>query len=134
MREAPRAPSSSKLVRVLFMALGGLLVGIGVLGIFLPLLPTTVFFLMAAGCFGKSSPAAYRWLTTNRFFGSYLRNYKEHHGATLGSKVVSISTLWLGMGVTLYLTGFPLWLGAILLVIAVGVTVHLLMLKTLPRH
>ncbi len=57
---ALRAPSRHWLVRWLFVGLGSLLVGVGILGIFLPLLPSTIFFLMAAGCYGKSSPAAYR--------------------------------------------------------------------------
>jgi uncharacterized membrane protein YbaN (DUF454 family) len=76
LQQAP-APSSSRLTRLALRAAGGLLVGLGVLGIFLPLLPTTVFLLGAAACFGKSSPGAYNWLTTNRLFGRYLREYRE---------------------------------------------------------
>ncbi len=67
-------PNRHRLVRWFFIVVGSLLVGIGVLGIFLPLLPSTVFFLMAAGCYGKSSPSAYHWLTTNRFFGRHLKD------------------------------------------------------------
>jgi uncharacterized membrane protein YbaN (DUF454 family) len=119
--------------RVLLLAAGSLFVGIGVLGIFLPLLPTTVFFLIAAACYGKSSPGAYRWLTTNRWFGRYLREYREEHGATAATKVLSIASLWGGMGVSAWYLEPPVWVDGILVVIAVGVTAHLLMLRTIRR-
>ena len=115
-----RTPNRHRLLRWLFIGLGSLLVGIGVLGIFLPLLPSTVFFLMAAGCYGKSSPAAYTWLTTNRWFGRHLREYKEEKGATIGAKVMSIGSLWLGIGISEYLVD-NLWIRLALVVIALAV-------------
>ena len=75
-------------MRWLYIALGSLLVGIGVLGVFLPLLPHTIFFLLAAACYARGSERAHTWLMTNRFFGRYLRNYSEHRGATPGTKAV----------------------------------------------
>lgn len=111
---------------------GSLLVGIGVLGIFLPLLPSTVFFLMAAGCYGKSSPSAYHWLTTNRFFGRHLKDYKEEKGATLGAKVMSIGSLWIGIGMSEYLID-NLWIRLTLALVAVAVTAHLVRLRTIRR-
>lgn len=125
----PLARSAWK--RALYIALGSLLTGIGILGIFLPLLPSTVFFLMAAGCFGKSSPSAYRWLTTNRLFGEQLRHYKEHKGATIRSKVISVSTLWLGIATSAYFFHLPLWVDALLAAIAVAVSIHLVRLQTI---
>ncbi|MBK6563160.1 MAG: YbaN family protein [Dehalococcoidia bacterium] len=129
---ALRVPSRHRLVRWLFIGLGSLLVGVGVLGIFLPLLPSTVFFLMAAACYGKSSPSAYHWLTTNRWFGSHLRDYKEERGATVGAKVMSIGSLWLGIGVTEVLIDNT-WLRLTLLAVALGVSAHLMLLKTIRR-
>jgi uncharacterized membrane protein YbaN (DUF454 family) len=126
------APNRHRLVRWFFIALGSLLVGIGVLGIFLPLLPSTVFFLMAAGCYGKSSPGAYRWLTTNRFFGRHLKDYKEERGATLGAKAMSIGSLWIGIGLTEYFVD-QLWIRLALGLIAIAVTVHLVRLRTIRR-
>jgi uncharacterized protein len=125
-------PNRHRLVRWLLMGLGSVLVGIGVLGIFLPLLPSTVFFLMAAGCYGKSSPAAYTWLTTNRWFGKHLRNYKEESGATVGAKVMSIGSLWIGIGLSEYLID-NLWIRLVLAIVGLVVTAHLLRLKTLQR-
>ena len=127
-----RTPSTHRLIRWFFIALGSLLVGIGVLGIFLPLLPSTVFFLMAAGCYGKSSPGAYAWLTTNRWFGRHLKDYKEERGATVGAKVMSVGSLWLGIGVSEVLVDNP-WVRLALVVIALAVTAHLLRLRTIRR-
>jgi uncharacterized membrane protein YbaN (DUF454 family) len=125
-------PSEKRLVRWVFISLGSLLVGVGVLGIFLPLLPSTVFFLMALGCYGKSSPSAYRWMTTNRLFGRHLRDYTEEKGATIATKVTSIATLWLGIGASEYFID-NLWVRLALTGVALAVTSHLLLLKTIRR-
>jgi len=128
--KAPRV-AASRVARYSYIAAGSALVGIGIVGIFLPLLPTTIFFLLAAGCYSRSSPGAYRWLTTNRYFGSYLRNYQEHRGATVGAKLSSLVALWLGIGAADYLLALPLWVEILLLGIAVGVSIHLLRLRTI---
>jgi len=128
---ATLAAPAGRVMRVVLIAAGTVLVGVGVLGIFLPLLPTTVFFLLAAACYARSSPGAYRWLTTNRFFGRYIRHYREEHGATMGAKMFSIGSLWIGISASAFLFEPAYWVDAILLLIAVGVTVHLLTLRTI---
>lgn len=128
----PRGSAAHGLRRWVFVGLGSVLFGIGIMGIFLPLLPSTVFFLGAAGLYGKSSPGAYRWLTTNRWFGRHLRAYKEERGATVGTKVWSVVTLWAGIGVSEYFIDIP-WVQLLLIAIGVAVTVHLVTLRTI-RH
>ncbi len=123
--------AAHRLKRWLYLTGGTLLVGIAILGIFLPLLPTTPFLLLAAGCFGKSSPRAYRWLVTNRVFGAYLRNYHEHRRATLRSKVVSIASIWLGIAASAFIFGLPLWVDGVLVLVAACVTLHLVRLTTM---
>ena len=118
-------------MRALFIALGSLFVGIGVLGVFLPLLPHTIFFLLAAACYARGSERAHTWLMTNRLFGRYLRNYSERRGATLGTKIVTIAMLWAGLALSAYLVTPPLWVYAILAVIGAGVTAYLVRLRTL---
>lgn len=127
------AVGGNALARWAFRLAGALLVGLGVLGIFLPLLPTTIFLLGAAACFGRSSPGAYRWLTTNRLFGRYLREYREEKGATASAKLFSIATLWLGIGATTYVFRSTGWLDILLVAVAMAVTFHLLSLRTLSR-
>ena len=118
-------------MRWLYIALGSLLVGIGVLGVFLPLLPHTIFFLLAAACYARGSERAHTWLMTNRFFGRYLRNYSEHRGATAGTKAVTIAMLWIGLAISAWLIPPQVWVYAILAAVGVGVTTYVLSLHTL---
>ena len=116
-------------MRPLLLASGVLFVGVGAIGIFVPLLPTTIFLILAAACFGRSSPAAYRWLTTNRWFGPALRNYQEGGGATLRTKIASIVFLWAGLALAAWLAG-NVWVALLLVAVGIAVTVHLVRLRT----
>jgi len=115
---------------ILLTILGSLCVALGVLGIFLPLLPTTPFLLLAAVCFARSSKRFYDWLMNNRWFGEYIRSYREGRGIPLKQKVLAIILLWLTIGSTALLAVTLWWVRLILLCIAVGVTIHLVKLKT----
>ena len=116
--------------RYLYLIMGFLLVGIGILGIFLPVLPTTIFLILASACFMKSSPKANEWLKNNRWLGPYLRNYTEKTGLTVKSKLVLISILWISITFSAFiLTHIPA-IRILLLLIAIGVTIHLVMVKT----
>lgn len=130
--ETRTSPLAGRFWRPLLIAAGIAFVAIGTVGIFVPLLPTTIFLILAGACFGKSSPGAYRWLTTNRVFGPMLRDYYEGHGATLRTKVVSITTLWVGLGLAAWFFGNA-WIDGALAVIGVAVTVHLVRLQTVRR-
>ena len=136
---AKAAPTARPVaLRALLLALGSLFVVVGVLGLILPLLPGTVFLLLAASCYAGSSERAHRWLMTNRLFGRYLRNYHEERGATARAKAATIAVLWIGLGVSAWLLGppawvYPAWVYAVLAAVGVGVTAHLLRLRTLPR-
>lgn len=117
------------IVRWTLVSAGTVLVGIGILGIFLPLLPTTVFFLMAAWCYAHSSPSLYHWLHHNRLFGKYIKDYREGRGITVRSKVMSIVVLWVGILYSAWsVEGLALRL--VLGAVAVGVTVHLVVIPT----
>lgn len=70
---------------------------LGVLGIMLPLLPTTPFLLLSAACYVRSSDKLYQWLITNKYVGSYILNYREGKGIPLKAKIVSVSLLWVSM-------------------------------------
>ena len=82
--DSSQPEAAHRLKRWLYVTAGTLLVGIAILGIFLPLLPATPFLLLAAGCFGKSSPRAYRWLVTNRVFPQGLLLMRAAHFARAG--------------------------------------------------
>ncbi|MFO7525789.1 MAG: YbaN family protein [Ignavibacteriaceae bacterium] len=116
--------------RYAYLTSGFLLVGIGVIGIFLPILPTTIFLILASACFMKSSPKANEWLKNNKFLGAYLRNYQDKTGLTLTAKIVNISVLWISISLSAYFLTDELYIRLLLLAIAIGVTIHLVMIKT----
>lgn len=116
--------------RAVLIVLGTICVGLGILGIVLPVLPTTPFLLLAAFLYARSSDRFYNWLLTNRWFGPYIDNYRRGRGMPLIQKGLTIALLWLSIG---YAAGFVVtatWLQMLLLGIAVGVTWHLLRIPT----
>ena len=105
-------------------------VGLGVFGIFLPLLPTTPFLLLAAACFFRSSDRLYNWLIHHRWFGRTIRQYREHKAVSLQTKLATLLLLW----ITLAISGMVidvLWLRLVLLLVGIGVTWHVSSMKTM---
>jgi uncharacterized membrane protein YbaN (DUF454 family) len=117
----------------LLVAAGFLFVGLGAAGIFLPLLPTTPFLLLAAACFARSSERFYKWLLHNRWFGGYIRDYREGRGIPVGVKIVTVALLWLVIILSAAFAVSSLVVRIILAVIAVGVTAHILSIRTKRR-
>ena len=117
-------------MKALLVVCGTLCVALGVLGIFLPLLPTTVFLLMAAACYARSSDRFYQKLINSRWLGSYIRNHREGRGMKTRDKAITLAMLWIGMGVTIIWTAKAWWLRLLLLAIAAGVTAHVVKLPT----
>lgn len=121
---------SGNLKRILLIISGTLCVILGVFGIFLPVLPTTPFLLLAAMCYARSSERFYQGLMNSPWFGKYIKNYREGKGIPLRQKVVTIFLLWLTIG---HVVGFVVslwWLKVVLLGIATGVTIFLIRIKT----
>ncbi len=113
------------------MLAGLLSVGLGAAGIFIPVLPTTPFLLLAAACFMRSSDELHAWILTNRWFGFYIRNYREHKAITKRTKTVTLVLLWGTIGYSSFGVVSSWTLRTLLLVIAVAVTVHVLSFRTL---
>ena len=109
---------------------GTLCVFFAVFGIFLPVLPTTPWLLLAAWLFYKGNPKMRVWLLNNKYLGPYINNYVRYKAIPLKSKIVSISLLWVTILISVFLVSM-LWLRILLLCIALAVTIHLLMIKTL---
>ncbi len=95
--------SRSPLLRYALLAIGWLSVALGVLGIFLPVLPTTPFLLLAAACFARSSPRFYRWLVEHPRLGPWIGDYLDGNGIPLKGKVYAIGLMWLSIGFSCYL-------------------------------
>ena len=118
-------------VKIFLAILGCAALALGVVGIFVPLLPTTPFLLLAAALWVRSSPRLYEWLLAHRCFGEYIRNFRENKAIPLRAKIISLVLMW---GTMLYCIFFLIpfiWVKILLGLIAAGVTYHILSFKTL---
>jgi uncharacterized protein len=122
--------AGNKFVRSLLLACGFLLSFLALLGAILPLLPTTPFLIAAAACFYRSSPRFYNLMMNNRYFGHSLRDYKAGRGISLQVKIVSLAFLWLSsLGSVIFFIPY-IWLKIVVMVMVVGVTIHIYMIRT----
>lgn len=121
--------ADNKLYRLFLISLGSVSLVMGIIGIFLPVWPTTVFLLISAWAYSRSNEKFYKWLITNRYFGEYIKNYREKKGIPIKIKVRSTIFLWITILISVYLVEF-LWLKILLLLIAVSVSIHIWLLKT----
>ncbi|MEN0108508.1 MAG: YbaN family protein [Pseudomonas sp.] len=119
-------------IRYALLTIGWLSVVLGVVGIFLPVLPTTPFLLLAAGCFARSSERFYRWLVDHPKLGPWIRDYLDGNGIPLKGKVYAIGLMWLSIGFSCYLVPM-FWARTFMLTSAVCVTIYILKQKTLRR-
>ncbi len=86
------------IARFWYLSAGHLCVGLAVLGVFLPLLPTTPFLLLAAGCYARGSVRFYNWLLNSGWFGPMIRNWREHRSVAPRHKVMAIAVIVLSIG------------------------------------
>jgi len=121
---------SNRLVKLLLIIAGSFFLIIGIIGIFFPVLPTTPFLVLAAACYAKSSERFYKWLINNKWFGSYIKNYREKKGISLKHKLYTISLLWVTILLSAFIIIKNLWIRVSLIIIAVLVTTHILTIKT----
>ena len=121
---------SNKFFRYLLIIAGTIFLGFGIIGIFLPILPTTPFLLLAAACYARSSQRFYNWLMNNKWFGNYIKNYHEGRGVPLKFKIFTISLLWITILISIYFVINNFWIEIILIMIAIGVTIHIITIKT----
>ena len=121
---------SNKFFRYLLIIAGTIFLGLGIIGIFLPILPTTPFLLLATACYTRSSKRFYDWLLHNKWFGSYIKNYREGEGVPLKVKVYTISLLWITILFSAFFIISIFWMRVVLILIAAAVTVHILTIKT----
>lgn len=115
--------------RRLLIGAGTLATGLGIIGVFIPILPTTPFLLLAAACYMRSSERFYQWLINNRIFGAYVRNYIEGRGMPIRIKVFTILLLWLAIGLSITFGVQNIVIRIVLICIAIGVTVHIGLIK-----
>tara|TARA_B100001013_G_scaffold110853_1_gene63597 strand:+ start:43 stop:438 length:396 start_codon:yes stop_codon:yes gene_type:complete len=86
--------NKNKSIRLLWVLLGSISVGMGVVGIFVPGWPTTIFLIIASYFYIRSSDKLYNWLLNNKILGIYLKNYYSGKGMPVKAKIFSISMMW----------------------------------------
>lgn len=120
----------SRFVKALLVVCGSICVGLGVMGIVLPILPTTPFLLLAAACYANSSERFYVWLLTNRLFGQYIRDWREKKGLSIGTKLWVIFVLVVTMGISIVFFVPILAVKLLLASIGLGITIYIWRLPT----
>ncbi len=118
-------------MRVFLIIAGTISLVLGIVGIFVPLLPTTPFLLLSAAAYFKGSPRLYNWLINHKYLGPYIRNFRENKAIPMRAKIVSVTLLWGTIGYCILCLGLPLWVQILLGCVVVGVTWHILSFKTL---
>ena len=118
-------------MKYLYVVLGTISLVLGIIGIFMPVLPTTPFLLLTAALYFRSSDRLYAWLMGHRYLGPYIKNFRENKAIPLNVKIVSVGMVWITL---LYCTLFVAdvwWMRLMFISIAVGVSVHILHYRTL---
>lgn len=119
--------------RVLYLILGWLSLIIGIIGIFLPLLPTTPLVLLAAWCFSKSSKRFHTWLLNHKFFGPIVRDWQSSAGIPRRSRNRAILFMWAGMCISIFLV-WRFWATIGLVSIGICVSIYLLRMPLRSEH
>ena len=114
----------------LLFILGCVSLGLAILGVFLPVLPTTPFLLLSAALFLKSHQGLYDWLMNHPKLGTYIKNFMEHKSIPLRVKVVSVTMVWLTLLNCAIFVADHWAFRLMFILIAVGVTIHILSYKT----
>ena len=122
---------STRIFKGLLMVIGSLSVVLGVVGIFLPLLPTTPFLLLAAACFVRSSPRFYQWLVQHPRLGTYILHYLNGEGMPKRAKWLTIAMIWSTISISAFFFVPIFWVKCLLFFIAACVSIYLLKLPTL---
>jgi len=107
---------------------------LGIIGIFIPLLPTTPFLLLATACYIRGSKKFYNWLINNKWLGNYIKNYHEGRGIPRSVKIISITLLWITIIFSTIIIVSNFFIQIILIIIAIGVTIHIITVKTLDEN
>jgi uncharacterized membrane protein YbaN (DUF454 family) len=123
----------SKFKKGLFVVAGTVSLGLGFVGIVLPVLPTTPFLLLSAACYYKGSERLHRWMLNNRLFGDYLRNYKKGNGIQPRTKIFTLILLWSVISFSALFMLNNVIIQIILFATAIGVSIHIIALPNLRR-
>lgn len=116
--------------KYILLILGILCVFIATVGVFIPLLPTTPFLLLASYLFLKSSDKAYNWLLNNKIYGKYISDYINNKGIPLKIKIYALILLWVSIIYSVFFCIESIYLRILLIIILISVSIHIFLIKT----
>jgi uncharacterized membrane protein YbaN (DUF454 family) len=119
---------TNKILRIVLLSIGLCATALGILGIFLPLLPTVPLLLLAAACFARSSEHFHSWLLEHPQLGPMLNSFLDGQGIPLRAKITAISLIWISIPVSVLFFLDQLWLKVFLIALGLCVTIYLLRL------
>jgi len=119
----------SSIRKIAYLSFGLFFLTMGIIGIFVPVWPTTCFLLFAVGCFSKSSQRLHSWMLENRYFGNHLRQYRESGAIDKKILVGSLVSLWFSLTLSIIFVSPPSWVVFLMLAVGAAVTIHLLTLR-----
>ena len=121
-------------MKILLAILGSVSLALGIMGVFLPVLPTTPFLLLSAALYMRSSQRLYDWLMSHKHLGPYIKNFREHKALPLRVKIVSVTMVWATLLYCAFVVAKEWWMSIMFIAIATGVTIHILSYKTLKKR
>ena len=129
-KSKPNNHVKSELLRWILICIGWFSIVCGIIGLFLPLVPTVPFLLLATVCFSRSSERFHSWLVEHKHLGPLLRDYLAMGGIPLRAKIMAISMVWISFPTSAYLFVTVFWVKALLIGVAAAVTWYLVSIPT----
>ncbi|MFN8577107.1 MAG: YbaN family protein [Candidatus Sericytochromatia bacterium] len=123
----------NKVLRIGLIILGTIFLILGIIGLILPVMPGTIFIILATACYIRSSEKLYLWIINNKWFGKYARLYLKEKAMPLKAKIIASVSLWFSISVSFYLVD-KTFVRIILLLVGISVTSYFLYLKTATRE
>lgn len=123
----------SRWVRIAFLILGSLALALGIIGVFLPLLPTTPFVLLAAACYARGSRRFHQWLLANRTFGPIIAEWERHRSIPYRTKITAIALMSTTMAISIIFFVKPLWLKGVIAAFGVALAIWMYRIPSRDR-
>lgn len=124
---------ASPLVRALLLVAGTVCVALGIVGIFLPLLPTTPFLLLAAACYARASRRFYDWLLANRTFGPLIIEWRRHRSIPYRTKITAIALMSLTLATSIVFFVPVRWVQVLLALFGIGMAIWMYRMPSRDR-
>lgn len=118
-------------MRIFLTILGTISLGLGILGIFLPLLPTTPLLLLSAALYLRSNKRLYDWLLSHPRLGPYITNFLKHRAIPIRVKIISVTAVWITLLYCAFAVAGHWTLSLLFILLATGISIHILSYKTL---